>query len=95
MKYRKKPIIINAFRIGIDNVPSWAMDKVLEGSIIWNHGDYMIQDDNGKFSYCKPDIFDETYEKADIEVTKIVKSTLDAVNRINKYQNIAKPICNY
>lgn len=33
MKYRKKPVAIDAFRIGIDNIPDWAMDKVTEGII--------------------------------------------------------------
>lgn len=28
MKYRKKPIIVEAFRLGIDNIPDWFMDKV-------------------------------------------------------------------
>lgn len=33
MKYRKKPLIIEAFRIGIDNIPDWAMDKVTSNEI--------------------------------------------------------------
>ena len=34
MKYRKKPIEIEAFRIGIDPIPDWAMDKVTDNTII-------------------------------------------------------------
>ena len=34
MKFRKKPIIIEAFRIGIDYIPDWFMDKVTDRSII-------------------------------------------------------------
>lgn len=28
MKYRKKPFIVEAFRLGIDNIPDWFMNKV-------------------------------------------------------------------
>lgn len=33
-KYRKKPIEIEAFRIGIDYIPDWFMDKVTTNEII-------------------------------------------------------------
>ena len=122
MKYRKKPVVIEAFRIGIDNIPDWAMDKIttneivllsstfgkhgpfehnydtfceistLEGKMIGNHGDYIIQGVNGEVYPCKPDIFDKTYEKAEIETVKVVQATLDAVNYINKMQSFATPI---
>lgn len=34
MKYRKLPVIIEAFRLGIDNIPDWFMDKVSTNEII-------------------------------------------------------------
>lgn len=34
MKYRKKPVVIEAFRIGIDPIPDWFMDNVLDQKII-------------------------------------------------------------
>lgn len=34
MKYRKKPVEIEAFRFGIDNMPDWFMDKVTSNEII-------------------------------------------------------------
>ncbi len=34
MLYRKKPVIIEAFRIGIDYIPDWFMDKVSTNEII-------------------------------------------------------------
>ena len=34
MKFRKKPVIIEAFRIGIDNIPDWAMNKIQNNEII-------------------------------------------------------------
>jgi hypothetical protein len=34
MKYRKKPIVIEAFKFGIANIPDWFMDKVSTNEII-------------------------------------------------------------
>ena len=33
MKFRKKPIVIEAFRMGVDYIPDWFMDKVTDKSI--------------------------------------------------------------
>lgn len=38
MKYRKKPVVIEAFKLGIDFIPYWFMDKVSENKIVL-HGD--------------------------------------------------------
>lgn len=32
-KYRKKPVEIEAFRLGIDCIPDWCMKKVVDGEI--------------------------------------------------------------
>ena len=32
-KYRKKPVVVEAFRIGIDPIPDWFMNKVTERDI--------------------------------------------------------------
>ena len=34
MFYRKKPVIIEAFRMGVDNIPDWFMNKVTTNKII-------------------------------------------------------------
>ena len=34
MKYRKKPVVIEAFRLGIDYIPDWFMDKVTSNDIV-------------------------------------------------------------
>ena len=34
MEYRKKPVVIEAFKYGIDYVPDWFMDKVTSNEII-------------------------------------------------------------
>lgn len=34
VKYRKKPVVIEAFRIGIDHIPDWFMNKVSINDIL-------------------------------------------------------------
>lgn len=83
MKYRKKPIVIEAFRFQIDNaMPDWFNEKritneiityddgtcdikTLEGVMHANKGDYIIKGVKGEIYPCKPDIFEETYEKVE------------------------------
>ena len=33
MKYRKKPIVIEAFQLGIDNIPDWCMKKAVDREV--------------------------------------------------------------
>jgi hypothetical protein len=89
MKYRKKPVVIEAFKFYVDGMPDWFMDKVssndvilrncnynryditeayceiktLEGTMIGSGGDYIIKGVQGEIYPCKPDIFEQTYEK--------------------------------
>lgn len=79
MKYRKKPVVIEAFRYYIDPRPDWFQDLVtlneiityethcnintLEGTMRGDYGDYIIQGVKGEIYPCKPDIFEMTYEK--------------------------------
>ena len=72
MKYRKKPVVVEAFRYGYDELPEWFDKKMLcgtkvfvdtlEGRMIGNFGDFIIKGVNGEFYPCKPDIFAKTYE---------------------------------
>ena len=39
MKYRKKPVVIEAFQLGVDYIPDWFMDAVTKNAIILR-GDY-------------------------------------------------------
>ena len=34
MKYRKKPVVIEAFQLGVDPIPDWFMDKVTSDDVI-------------------------------------------------------------
>lgn len=33
MKFRKKPVVIEAFKLGVDSIPDWFMDKVTSDDI--------------------------------------------------------------
>lgn len=77
MKYKKKPIIIDAVKweglleplgcfgapleICLYPLPSITI-KTLEGDMICNIGDYIIKGVKGELYPCKPDIFELTYE---------------------------------
>lgn len=33
MKFRKKPVVIEAFRFGIDEIPEWFLDELAKGYV--------------------------------------------------------------
>ena len=60
MKYRKKPVVIEAFQTDKE------LDiETLEGTMHASVGDYIITGVRGEQYPCKPDIFEQTYEPAD------------------------------
>jgi hypothetical protein len=77
-KYRKKPVIIEAFQWTVDKVPDWWIGvsrdflieigtgsvfiPTLEGTHEAKVGDFIIQGVKGELYPCKPDIFAITYE---------------------------------
>ena len=78
MKYRKKPVVIEAmqFRIGNGSAikefcPTAEYDaeravfviSTLEGDMTAADGDWIIKGVEGEFYPCKPDIFEQTYEE--------------------------------
>lgn len=85
MRYRKKPVIIEAIKFTRGNIEEvekftngkanhftiqkriggkcYCVIKTLEGDMIANEYDYIIKGVKGEFYPCKPDIFEETYEK--------------------------------
>lgn len=80
MKFRKKPVVIEAFKWMHDTVPAWwtsaygiqvnvetgsAFIPTLEGTHEAKHGDWIIQGVKGELYPCKPDIFEMTYEPAE------------------------------
>ena len=77
MKFRKKPVVIEAtqwFNYGDhpavytkrDSASDlWGYIKTLEGEHIVTPGDWIITGVKGEHYPCKPDIFEATYESAD------------------------------
>ena len=74
MKYRKKPVVIEAtqwFKMG--DHPAVFMGRLgilpfietLEGPMTVTPGDYIITGVKGEHYPCKPDIFEMTYEKVE------------------------------
>lgn len=74
-KYRKKPVVIEAFKLGTDQPPEWTLSAdyiplddggasigTLEGVLRASPGDYVIQGVKGEVYPCKPDIFEATYD---------------------------------
>ena len=60
MKYRKKPVVIEAYQTEKE------LDiETLEGTMHASVGDYIITGVRGEQYPCKPDIFEQTYEPAD------------------------------
>ena len=60
MKYRKKPVVIEAYQTDKE------LDiETLEGTMHASVGDYIITGIRGEQYPCKPDIFEQTYEPAD------------------------------
>lgn len=60
MKYRKKPVVVEAYQTDKE------MDiETLEGTMHASVGDYIITGVRGEQYPCKPDIFEQTYEPAD------------------------------
>jgi hypothetical protein len=77
MKYRKKPVIIDAIRLTPESVNECiefcggkiksnpmvgVVIETLEGNMLADNGDWIIKGIKGEFYPCKPDIFDATYE---------------------------------
>ncbi len=77
-KYRKKPVVIEAFKWTVDKVPDWwevlkgveinvatgsAFIPTLDGTMEARVNDFIIQGVNGEIYPCKPDIFEKTYEE--------------------------------
>lgn len=79
MKFRKKPVVIeaeqwwpdkeiNGVRIIYDvdsnkNIKQYGAIDTLEGVMRVSSGDWVITGVNGEKYPCKPDIFEKTYEK--------------------------------
>ena len=57
-KFRKKPVVIEAVQL-----TRKVTIHTLEGDVVGNEGDWLITGVAGEQYPCKPDIFEETYER--------------------------------
>lgn len=88
-KFRKKPVIIEAYRLDdqcqnawelimwaheglhalnnsiITAEPGGLMIRTLEGYLHASPGDWIIKGVKGEFYPCKPDVFEQIYERAE------------------------------
>lgn len=78
MKWRKKPVVVEARRLSLNNLlelAEWCggqartsgriLIPTLEGDMDASLGDFIIRGVQGEFYPCKPDIFLATYEPAE------------------------------
>jgi uncharacterized protein (UPF0303 family) len=61
-KYRKKPVVIEAFQTDHE-----LFITTLEGTMRADPGDWIITGVKGEQYPCKPDIFEATYELAELQ----------------------------
>lgn len=85
MKYRKKPVVIEAAlwpglmtpdvgrlveKADVIQKDASLLIPTLEGVMEARPGDYIIRGVNGELYPCKPDIFNKTYERVEAEKWK-------------------------
>lgn len=86
MKYRKKPVVVEAF---VTEEPTDI--ETLEGVMHASAGDYIITGVKGERYPCKPDIFAMTYEPADAgPVSPDRDALLDLADRMDGYARFCK-----
>ncbi len=89
MKYRKKPVIIEAiqFNGNFDEIEKFVggdaefrdgklLIATLEGPLRASNFDWIIKGIKGEFYPCKPDIFEQTYEKGEPSITIYSRTVL-------------------
>lgn len=80
VKFRKKPVVVDAWCRSFGDPPEWVLKAVtrgieegwdhwqigtLEGTMTMLPGDMLIRGVNGEVYPCRPDIFDATYERVE------------------------------
>ena len=79
MKYKKKPVTVEAFRLGYESFPKWAEEalfdgtlriendhvivRTLEGVMTANMGTFIVKGVDNELYPCQADIFYQTYER--------------------------------
>ena len=93
MKYRKKPVIIEAYQTDKEIII-----HTLEGDMKASVGDYIITGINGEQYPCKPDIFEKTYEsvKEETNYNRIKNMNIDEMSEFfssNEYPDFPHSPC--
>ena len=99
-RYRKKPVVVEAFRFDgtrdslpdedvtgyVDFDPDAAVLRIdtLEGTMVANPWDFVIKGVNGELYPCKPDIFEKTYDPVD-ESDSVSDLIRDVEYAVRKY----------
>lgn len=79
MKYKKKPVTVEAFRLGYESFPKWAEEalfdgtlriendhvivRTLEGVMTASMGTFIVKGVDNELYPCQADIFYQTYER--------------------------------
>lgn len=79
MRYRKKPVIVEAFQLGVDDFPKWAesalhdgrikvekdyvLIRTLEGIMRADKGVFIVKGVDDELYPCQAGIFRRTYER--------------------------------
>lgn len=84
MKFRKKPVVVEAEQFLPHREPlPFAQERVcligpngwyietLEGPLCISNGDWIVKGVKGEFYLCKPDIFEQTYEPEEPHVKEL------------------------
>lgn len=95
MKYRKKPVVVEAYKTDKDIVI-----HTLEGDMKTSIGDYIIAGINGEQYPCKPDIFEKTYEvinntNYDKIKAKIANMSIDELSKLLSNSDFCEKFCAY
>ena len=102
MKYRKKPVVIEAIQFNGENQGDVAefmgemirtnffpdiLIETLDGTMKANIGDYIIKGVKGEFYPCKPDIFEMTYEPVNCYMEEL-QSVYNQIINVLKENNV-------
>ena len=95
MKYRKKPVVVEAYKTDKEIVI-----HTLEGDMKASIGDYIITGVNGEQYPCKPDIFEKTYEVVNNTnysriKAKIANVSIDELSKLLSNSDDCEKFCAY
>lgn len=79
MRFRKKPVVIDAVRLTRD-----VKIQTLEGEVIGKPGDWMLTGVANEQYPCKHDVFMQTYEPADDSASDYLSKVLTTQDKMQR-----------